>query len=128
MATYKKREMNRREYLVQMGAVFLKSLRELSKRGINNLRTRLLFVGRPSFCTLICSSLGGLSPLASEQDSDLDQFDPFPVHVRDLQRAIRTIVEVEVIFQNYFFWGSGSFVGVFRLKDFKDFISILTNM
>ena len=34
MASYKKKEMNRKEYLVQMGAVSLKSLREISKRGI----------------------------------------------------------------------------------------------
>ena len=81
MATYKKREMNRLKAPVP---------------------------STPSSAPALEDSLSEtrvMSPLASEQDSDLDQFDPFPVHVRDLQRAIRTIVEVEVIFQNYFFWG-----------------------
>ena len=48
MASYKKREMNRREYLVHMGAVFLKSLRELSKRGINEPKNKAP-VRRPAF-------------------------------------------------------------------------------
>ena len=45
MATYKKREMNRREYLVQMGVVFLKS------EELTNLRTRPCKapVRRPAF-------------------------------------------------------------------------------
>ena len=102
MASYKKKEMTRKEYLVQMGAVSLKSLREISKRGIAAPKDKAP-VRRPETLPSAPSSAPAFedsfsetrvtSPLASDQDSDVEQFDPFPVRVRDPQRAIRPIVE-----------------------------------
>ena len=102
MTSYKKGEMTRREYLVQMGAVSLKSQRELKKRGINDKnkaparRPVTLPSAFPSAGAALEDSFSEtrvMSPQASDQDSDVDQFDPFPVRVRDPQRAIRPIVE-----------------------------------
>lgn len=111
MAAYKNKEMPRREYLVQMGSVSLKSQRELSKRGIPAPKN----VPRPRPATAVpvpsapsaaaaaeamvvmndsFSETRAMSPRCSDQeDSDVEQDNPFPQQAKDARRAIQPLLD-----------------------------------
>ena len=112
MCSYKKGEMTRREYLVQMGSVSLKSLRELSKKGIQPPKKGQAQPQRPApqpqrsappaapSAAAAAEAMDDsfsetrvMSPLYSDQDSDVEQPDPFPARAFDPRRAIQPIIE-----------------------------------
>ena len=107
MVAYKRKEMPRREYLVQMGGVSLKTQRELSKRGIPAPKN--VPRPRPATATAIPSAPSAaaaaearndsfsetraMSPICSDQDSDTEQENPFPQQAKDARRAIQPLVD-----------------------------------
>ena len=110
MTAYKKKEMTRREYLVQMGGVTLKTQKELSKRGIPAPKN--VPRPRPATATAIPSAPSAaaaaeaivvrndsfsetraMSPICSDQDSDVEQENPFPQQAKDARQAMQPLID-----------------------------------